>query len=309
VPDKFVSIVVITYNSSKFVLETLESCKNQTYKNIELIISDDKSTDDTIDKCKKWIDDNGEHFIRCLIIESTINTGIPANCNRGVKASNGEWIKLIAGDDALFENCIDDNLNYVLSHPDCEAVFSQCEQYRNDFREESKFGIEPSDTNRKFLNHNTTPDEQFELLIKSNQVYAPSIFLSKKLLIEIEMFDESFTNIEDYPLWLKITRNGFKIHFFPKVTVKHRWSSSSVHSNDVVKRIYSKTFFETELVRRKYAYPYQHAQQNLYHQYRYFIRVLLKKINLNQDNVFCIILDRIVTGQIFTMLNRYVTNK
>ncbi len=53
--ETLVSIVVITYNSAKFILETLESSKAQTYKNIELIISDDCSTDNTVEICQQWI--------------------------------------------------------------------------------------------------------------------------------------------------------------------------------------------------------------------------------------------------------------
>jgi alpha-1,3-rhamnosyltransferase len=47
-----VSIVIITYNSAKYVLETLESVKAQTYEKIELVISDDCSTDDTVEVCR-----------------------------------------------------------------------------------------------------------------------------------------------------------------------------------------------------------------------------------------------------------------
>ena len=51
-----VSVPVITYNSAKFVLETLESIKAQTYQNIELVISDDCSTDNTVQICRDWVD-------------------------------------------------------------------------------------------------------------------------------------------------------------------------------------------------------------------------------------------------------------
>ena len=79
-----VSIIVITYNSSKYVLETLESAYNQTYQNIELIISDDCSTDDTVEVCKKWVDEHKDRFVRSEIITTPVNTGIPVNCNRGL---------------------------------------------------------------------------------------------------------------------------------------------------------------------------------------------------------------------------------
>ena len=74
-----VSVPVITYNSSKFVLETLESIKAQTYQNIELIISDDCSTDNTVELCQKWVEENKERFVRTQIITSDLNTGVSAN--------------------------------------------------------------------------------------------------------------------------------------------------------------------------------------------------------------------------------------
>ena len=108
-----VSIIVITYNSSKYVLETLESAKAQTYQNIELIVSDDCSTDNTVEICREWIEKNKKRFLRTELITSEKNTGIPANCNRGVKAAQGEWVKLIAGDDILCNNCIEANIEYA----------------------------------------------------------------------------------------------------------------------------------------------------------------------------------------------------
>lgn len=53
-----VSVSVITYNSAKTVLETLESIKAQTYQNLELIVSDDCSTDNTVELCRNWIEQN-----------------------------------------------------------------------------------------------------------------------------------------------------------------------------------------------------------------------------------------------------------
>jgi alpha-1,3-rhamnosyltransferase len=66
--NPLVSIVVITYNSSSYVIETLESIKAQTYQNIELIVSDDCSKDKTVDVCKKWIEKNKQRFVRTELI-------------------------------------------------------------------------------------------------------------------------------------------------------------------------------------------------------------------------------------------------
>ena len=60
--SELVSIITPTYNSAKYVLETLESIKSQTYHNIELIISDDASQDNTVDICELWLKENKERF-------------------------------------------------------------------------------------------------------------------------------------------------------------------------------------------------------------------------------------------------------
>ena len=68
--NSVVSVCVITYNSSKYVLETLESIRMQSYQNIELIICDDCSKDDTVEICKRWIQSYSARFINVLLIEA-----------------------------------------------------------------------------------------------------------------------------------------------------------------------------------------------------------------------------------------------
>ena len=82
--NPFVSIIVVTYNSSKYILDALASIKDQNYQNFELIISDDCSTDNTIQICTNWVKAN-QAFVnfKTTIIKSKTNTGVTANCNRG----------------------------------------------------------------------------------------------------------------------------------------------------------------------------------------------------------------------------------
>src|SRR3954453_22702927 len=110
----FVSIIILTYNSAKFVIETLQSAEKQTYRNIELIISDDGSKAKTIEICNEWMLKNQDRFLRIELLTVQLNTGIPANCNRGVKAAQGEWVKIIAGDDILHPKCIELNNNFII---------------------------------------------------------------------------------------------------------------------------------------------------------------------------------------------------
>ena len=135
--NSIVTIVVATYHSAPFLLETLESAYNQTYLNLALIISDDCSKDDTLDIANKWIaqDRVKARFQSIEIITVPKNTGVSANCNRIIAAVNSDWFKIIAGDDILLSNCIEDNMNFVSNNSDARIIFSQIKLYQDQFQE------------------------------------------------------------------------------------------------------------------------------------------------------------------------------
>jgi len=160
-----ISIVVITFNSSKYVLETLESAKAQTYQNIELIVTDDCSVDNTLSVCTEWIKKTKNRFTRTEIISVEKNTGIVPNLNRGLNAVKGEWIKFIAGDDRLNDNCIERFYEEVYQNSEIEVIFSNV----------SVNGIDiPEDYLPKFFLLETK--EQYLNLLKGNSLPAPAFF-------------------------------------------------------------------------------------------------------------------------------------
>jgi glycosyltransferase involved in cell wall biosynthesis len=223
-----VSIIVITYNSADYVLETLYSVKRQSYKNVELIISDDCSTDTTIDICTKWLETNSKRFIRSEILPSFRNSGIPANANRGIKSAKGEWIKTIAGDDILSEDAIYRYVDYINKHPDINILSSNVFRFQSDNIEN---GYSTEMHLHPFYFENTTAADQHQYLLRFNRVAAPSVIIKKSLFGEIGYFDESFYLLEDYPFWLIVTQNNFKIYNIPDVAVYYR-----IHNNSTSQR-------------------------------------------------------------------------
>jgi glycosyltransferase involved in cell wall biosynthesis len=220
-----VSITVITYNSSKFVLETLESAKQQTYQNIELIISDDCSTDNTVDICKDWLEKNKGRFIRSEIITIDHNTGIPANCNRAIKACKGEWIKGIAGDDILLPNCVVDCINYILDKPYIEFLFSKIDVIAKN----EKLGEEFLSKVMNYSIFNLSSNEQYKhLLHYGNCIPAATLFVRTKVIKALGGYDERIPLLEDYPMWLKVTKKNIKLYLLDKVTVMYRVSEQSI---------------------------------------------------------------------------------
>ena len=119
-----VSVFVVTYNAGEYICETLDSIKSQTYDNIELIVSDDHSSDNTVSIVNEWVEKNKERFFRTEIMTVDHNTGVSANYNRAVRACRGEWVKNVDGDDLLTDDCIQLNINYVNEHQETKLVFS-----------------------------------------------------------------------------------------------------------------------------------------------------------------------------------------
>jgi len=224
-----VSIVVITYNSSKYVLETLESAKAQSYQNIELIISDDCSKDDTIEVCQHWLKNNENCFIKAKLIQTPKNTGIASNVNRGVKEAKGEWIKLIAGDDMLLPNCIKDYVHYV-TYNNSDFVFGL-----PSIISEDKVSGHNEKWEKKYLDNDwffaLEAKQQFlYLLIRNFPVNPPTLFFKKDTLVQLKYCDEEYL-CEDLPLYLKATFNGYKLDLLKSKTVIYRMHNNSSSLN------------------------------------------------------------------------------
>jgi len=281
-----VSIIVITYNSARFVLETLESARAQTYKNIELIVSDDASTDDTVEICRNWINEKNERFVRTELITVPDNTGIPANCNRGLRAAKGEWIKYIAGDDALMEDCIMDNLDHINRNFGISILTSRSKCYENTFDERNLVSTYPSESViLSFFSKHIEPIDQFEYLLSKNVINACTVFLRKKIIVEVGCFDETLRFIEDYPMWLKLTKAGYRIHYFNRITALYRLTNESLSANKK-EGLFNNSLHTYERVRKKYVYPELPLQKVLSFKYTYYVSVCLKSMLFNKRNKF-----------------------
>lgn len=219
--NPLVSIRVITYNSSKFVLETLESAKAQTYQNIELIVSDDCSTDNTVEICREWIENNKDRFVRTELITVEKNTGIPSNCNRAVKACRGEWIKGIAGDDILLPHCIEENIKYAKNN-NADFVFSDMLYFneKTELPEDSKL-------NKLIVKFNNTSDKLRFYSRLPIFLNSPTWFMLNKDII----YDETYKLLDDQPFIFNLINAKRKIIYLDIKTIKYRKHPESVQKD------------------------------------------------------------------------------
>jgi len=249
--NPLVSIVVVTYNSSKYVLATLKSAKSQTYQNIELIVTDDCSVDDTVEIVKKWISENKNSFKRTELITATINTGVSANCNRGLRAARGEWIKYIAGDDILLNNCIEDNVDYCRHNKIARFIFSFMEIFTGEEKYKSCLAENNYSQNERIKYYKMNSNVQNKELLLNDFCCGPASFIHVETLKRLGTFDETIRGMEDYPMWLRATSKGFKLYFFEKKTVKYRidHSVSSALSKIASRQVFFKYILFKLLIR------------------------------------------------------------
>ena len=238
-----VSVVVVTYNSCRTIIETLNSIYLQTYNNLELIITDDKSSDNTLELCKHWIKQHQDRFIRCEVKETEFNTGTAGNCNRGCHAAKGEWIKIIAGDDLLLESGIESLVGFASQDDNIKIVCGRVEI----------FGEVQKNYDNMTWNHNqklplilNSADEQYWYLVRRNFIPAMAVMMKKSLWLSVGGFDEDIPLLEDWPMWLLITASGEMIHFTEEIVAKYRLSRKSVRLNR--RFLYSVRLFQYKYV-------------------------------------------------------------
>lgn len=118
VVEPLVSIIIPSYQSSEFVSNAIKSCLSQTYKNIEIIVIDDGSTDNTRNILSSYIDAKKINYIY------QNNKGLSAARNTGLRTARGEYIQFLDSDDIMKPEKIQLQINYLINHPEDMGVYS-----------------------------------------------------------------------------------------------------------------------------------------------------------------------------------------
>lgn len=288
-----VSVRVLTYNSGKYVIETLESIKAQTYSNIELIVSDDCSTDDTVQKVQSWIDDNSTRFVDVTFLTSAKNTGVSANYNRSLQPCKGEWIKGIAGDDIMLPNCIEDNVRYVTEHPTALVVFSDMLIFFD--KTENEISYSPASTSSDFFE--CSAEEQYQqLLRKENISLNPCSKFVNTEFVKSRKVDERVKCLEDMQFTWDCTSNGIKLHYFKKTTVKYRKHEGALTGpakNKLISVAYIDSWISFYYLTRKPAFE-KFGIDNSHYEKKVLRYLAIKHILKNKANLFTRVVDFLI---------------
>ena len=216
------------YNHECFVCKALDSVRQQTWPNLEIVIIDDGSTDSTAARIGEWIEQNGEGIkVKFLSRE---NRGISATLNELIKLSSGDYLVGLASDDYLTPDSIMARYNYLANNPDKMAVIGDATvvDENGDLLYES--GLSDLHTANKA---NYLTDRGLKKEIIQNWSVPGSSIMVRRELHDMIRFDERL-QFEDRDFYLKmIARNllGF---------IDHKVSCYRVHGNNACMAEYSK---------------------------------------------------------------------
>ncbi len=236
-----VSVICLCYNHADFVEETLNSVDSQTYRNIELIIVDDFSKDDSRALIEKWVNN---HLIAKHVIFNKKNLGMTKAFNKGLNMAKGKYIIDLAADDVLLPTSIQNHINNFkknqfrtgISFGNAESIdrFNKHIEYRY-----------PVDQHKKVINH---PGEGnlYTKIVEQFFISSPSLMSDIEVYNTLGGYDANLY-FEDLDFLIRSSR-VFPYFFCDEIVIKRRELSNSM-SADIERRnrgsyLHRKSFFK-----------------------------------------------------------------
>jgi len=213
-----VSIITPSYNQGEFIKETIDSVLSQDYPNIEYIVMDAVSTDNTVDVLKSY----GDKFTWV----SEKDDGQADAVNKGIKLARGEIIGWLNSDDTYYPGAVTEIVDFFISNPDVDLVYGEANFTHKDGSFMCRYGTE--DYNRERMAHNCI-------------ICQPAAFFRKKAIEDVGYLNVSLQCCMDYELWMRLGL-AHKLKYIPKLLATSRMydeNKTTARYNEMCAEIFS----------------------------------------------------------------------
>ncbi|MCX6812544.1 MAG: glycosyltransferase family 2 protein [Candidatus Berkelbacteria bacterium] len=221
------SVVMPIYNREGFLPKVIESYQNQSFSDFEMILVDDKSTDNSFQICQNF--SKIDNRIKCFQLKK--NSGVAVARDFGNKKASGEIIVIADSDDFAYENRLKIINSHFIANPDSDIFYTNLDiHYLNSGEKKTRF-FQP------YVK---------ELLYNINYIPNASSSYKRKCYFEVAGYDPKQKIGEDYDLWLQFSDKNFKFGFDKRSTVLVTMHSKSIRgqSQDVhqsyIERVWKK---------------------------------------------------------------------
>lgn len=228
-----VSIMVLTYNRSNMLKQTIKSILEQTYKDFELLIIDNYSKDDTEKVVKNIKDPRIKYF-------KNRNGGLLAvNRNFAIKNSKGEYIAICDDDDLWYPAKLEKQIKEFEKDKEVALVCTNAVRFNKD----GEIGS---------INKKRDADFSFEALLENNSIVCSSALFKKNVLKDVGYFDENPKILagEDYELWLRVARK-YKVKYIKEPLLKYRCHPGALRKEKSEGIKLKKNIYDNLLKKRK----------------------------------------------------------
>jgi glycosyltransferase involved in cell wall biosynthesis len=227
-----VSILIPAYNHQNYVEETLDSILNDSFKDKEIVIINDGSTDDTDRVINLWIQKHGKEIN--IIYKNRENRGLTKTLNELLSLSSGEYLVALASDDFLLDGGIEKRYEYLQRDPEKYAVFADCIVVDHDSKKTHDSGLfEYRHANRKNLFSDDGIKREF---ISNFAIPGPVLMVRRDFYKKFGEYNEEMY-MEDYDLYLKFAAKNLIGFLDEKVSAYriHDENMSRVNSSKYIK--------------------------------------------------------------------------
>lgn len=211
-----VSVCIPVYNGEKYIATTLESIINQTYRNIEIIVSDNCSTDNSCKIVEEYIKKDS----RISLNKNSQNLGYSGNLNKLIEIANGDYVAIYHADDIYEKNIVEEQIKFLTENMDLAGCFTLGKTINEDGKEiKSAFYY-----NKEIIKTNLIVD--LEVFIENmckvgNMFICPTSIIKKEVYKELNGYRMDLKYIEDQDMWTRILEK-YKLGIIAKELFNYR---------------------------------------------------------------------------------------